>query len=268
MRMLVDDVSLDIGGRRILDRVGFEVDRPGLHAILGASGCGKSTLLALITRQLHASRQPHGRGWPGRPARPGGLVLSGRIEVDGRAIEHWDEVALRRSVGMVLQQPVMLAGSVRDNLLRPQRAVIPGRSEAGRVADAHLALRDASLHDEVRMEQPAAALSGGQQQRLSIARALMLFPRALLLDEPTSALDDRAGRAVHDTLRRLAARIPVVLVTHDTRLARLADRVIFLAAESTASGARVLFDGLPRELLGPGAPRPLKEFMSAFGVER
>lgn len=259
----VDRFSLQIDGRQVLQDVALSVKRPGLYTIVGPSGAGKSTVLQAVALL-------HPWAWD-EAARKRGTFMSGRVEVDGVPVARWDPVALRRTVGSVLQEAVMLPGTVADNLTRPQRAVLPQRAAAERTASAEKALALAGLAGEVSLGQPADSLSGGQRQRLSIARALALSPRALLLDEPTSALDNLASAAVYDTLRGLAAQLPVVVVTHSIDIAELSDHVTFLAREGLAASgpARVLAAGTPDEVFAGVAYVPeVRRFVDAFAVAK
>jgi ABC-type bacteriocin/lantibiotic exporter with double-glycine peptidase domain len=248
-----ENFSVRADDRPILEGVSFGIEATGLTALLGPSGCGKSTLLAAATRQLPLSTG-NGGGT--------GMMPTGRIEVLGRDITTWPAVELRRAAVLVLQEAVMLPGTVRDNLLLAQRVVRPGLTDAEREQDMAEALWLAGLAGEVQFGALAASLSGGQKQRLAIARSLMLEPRVLLLDEPTSALDNLAAHAVGQTLHAMAQRLPVVVVTHDLRLAERASRILFLARPGLAGSgpACLLADGPPALLLEGGGPPELQRF--------
>jgi phosphate transport system ATP-binding protein len=252
---------VSVGARPILEGVSFSIEATGLTALLGPSGCGKSTLLAAATRQLALGNSRGGSS---------GMAVTGSIEVMGRDIMAWPAVELRRTVGLVLQEASMLPGTVRDNLLLAQRVVRPSRMDAEREQDMADALRLAGLAGEVQLGALAASLSGGQKQRLAMARSLMLAPRLLMLDEPTSALDNLAAHAVGETLHTMAQRMPVVVVTHDLRLAERANRLLFLARPGLAgSGAACLLaDGPPALLLNGGGPPELRRFVCPSQAQR
>jgi ABC-type sulfate/molybdate transport systems ATPase subunit len=175
-------------------------------AVLGPNGAGKTTLLRLI-----AGLEPPSEG---------------SVELDGERVDDADP-ALRRAIGYATQRPGLLSTTVRRNVELPLRwrglASGPRRAAAraalGRLGVAHLA------------ERPAHALSGGEAQRVSLARALALEPRLLLLDEPAAGLDADARRSFLDDLAALLAErsVTVVHVSHRADEAlRLADRVAVL----------------------------------------
>jgi putative ABC transport system ATP-binding protein len=169
------------------------IDR-GATALVGPSGAGKSTLLRLLNRLADPS--------------------AGVVRFDGRDVQDWDVLDLRRRAVMVPQIPAPLPGTVAAN-------VEYGPSLAGRTADVERCLADAGL-DASFAPRAAGRLSVGEQQRLMLARALALEPEALLLDEPTAALDEEARDGVEHTLVDLHQRLGValVLVTHDRAQAR------------------------------------------------
>jgi ABC-type iron transport system FetAB ATPase subunit len=147
----------------------------------------------------------------------------GQVLVDGEDARDLDACALRRRVGLVAQQPVMLPGSVADN-------VGYGLTAASREA-LGAALVAAGLGADL-LDRRARELSGGEAARVAIARALARGPSALLLDEPTAALDAATARGIGALVRALAGQgLGVLVVTHDeawaagvaTSMARLRD---------------------------------------------
>ena len=181
----------------ILDDVSVGIERGEALVLVGPSGSGKSTLLRCLNRLMEPT--------------------AGRVRFDGRDIRSLDPRDLRRRAALVMQTPVLFEGSVRDNLLvRP-----PGTSgdfSPGRLAAA---LVDVGLDPEL-LERDAATLSGGEKQRVTIARAILGNPQALLLDEPTSALDPPNVALVAETVSRLRERyrLTIVAVTHQPELVR------------------------------------------------
>ena len=208
------------GARQVLAGVDLALPGPGVTALIGPSGCGKSTLLHAFDRMLDFV--PDAR-------------VGGRVELHGEDVyaPGVDATSVRRRIGLVHQRPTPLPFSIEKNVAFPlQEHGVKDASE--RRARVEQALVDVGLWDDVkdRLRAPATSLSGGQQQRLCIARAIALRPEALLLDEPTSALDPASGARVEETLRALAARLPVLLVTHALPQARrVADVVAFLHVE-------------------------------------
>jgi ABC-type sulfate/molybdate transport systems ATPase subunit len=211
------------GGRDVL-----EIDRLDLAAgerlaVLGPNGAGKTTLLRLMAGLEAPS--------------------AGSVEIDGVRTVHAD-AGLRRQIGYATQRAGLLSTSVLRNVELPLRWRGAGRAE--RRAAAVAALR--RLGVEHLADRRAPALSGGEAQRVSLARALALDPRLLLLDEPAAGLDAEARRSFLDDLAGLLAdrAITVVHVSHrpDEAL-RLADRVM------------VLVEGAVRQIAEP--PRLLRE---------
>ena len=194
-----------------LDHVNLNVASGEMVAVMGPSGCGKSTLLHLI----------------------GGLdrATGGHVWIDSRDLSQLDDTQLtelrRRKIGFVFQFfnliPVLDAV---ENAALP--LILDGAKPDEARAKAADWLRDVGLAD--RLHNRPDQLSGGQQQRVAIARALVAEPMLVLADEPTGNLDSRASDEIAALLRRVADDWgrAVLMVTHDTRIAAYADRIIFL----------------------------------------
>jgi ABC-type multidrug transport system fused ATPase/permease subunit len=191
------------GGREVLRGASLAVPAGLVTALLGPSGAGKSTLLRCLNRLVAPDR--------------------GEVLLHGRDIRALAPRELRRRVGLVAQVPVMLPGTVRDNVLY----AIDDPSEAQAVSALHAAGLDPGF-----AERPARELSGGERARVALARALARGPEVLLLDEPTAALDHATAAHVGATLRELAdGGLAVCLATHDLELAAaVADRRVELLA--------------------------------------
>jgi putative ABC transport system ATP-binding protein len=182
---------------RILDDVSFTVARGHALTLVGPSGGGKSTLL----RCLNRLEEP----------------TAGTVRFEGRDVRSLDPRVLRRAAALVGQTPVVFDGTVRENL-RVRPAGVDGDFSEARLARA---LAEVGL-DAALLDREAATLSGGEKQRVTIARALLGDPRALLLDEPTSALDPPNAALVVETISRLrdARGLSIVAVTHQPELVR------------------------------------------------
>ena len=160
-----------------------------------------------------------------------GCRVEGEINYRGRNVNTKTEntYELRRSIGMVFQQPNPFRKSIRDNItFAPKRHGITDRDELDRMVEE--SLRGAALWDEVKdkLDKSAYALSGGQQQRLCIARALAVQPDILLMDEPTSALDPVSTLVVEQLACELKETCTLVVVTHNMQqAARISDSVAF-----------------------------------------
>ena len=138
---------------------------------------------------------------------------------------------LRKSIGMVFQQPTPFRKSIRDNILfAPKRhGLVSGKEDCDALVEQ--SLRAGALWDEVRdkLDESAYALSGGQQQRLCIARTLAMHPDVVLFDEPCSALDPISTFTVEETIRSIAeSGICAIIVTHNMEQAtRVSDNTAF-----------------------------------------
>ena len=200
------------GGRlEVLKGVDLEVPRGMLLAIVGASGSGKSTLLNLLGMLDHPDQ--------------GSLEIAGRV-VDGLGEEARCRLRVRQ-LGFVFQFHHLLPEfTALENVMMPLLVAgedfEPARARARKVLDA--------VGFEARHEHVPAELSGGEAQRVAVARALATEPRLILADEPSGNLDAVAASRLHSLLSALAheGHQTVVLVTHDDRLARMADRILRL----------------------------------------
>jgi len=214
--------AVDVGvfyreNQQALSGVNLDFHAGRVGALIGPSGCGKSTFLRCLNRMN--SEIPHCR-------------ITGRIEYHGKDIASPQQnlFDLRRSIGMVFQQPNPFRMSIYNNIaLALHRHGMRSKNELDAAVEE--SLRAAALWDEVKgkLHGSAYALSGGQQQRLCIARTLALHPDVVLMDEPCSALDPIATRAIEDTIRAMAQRgICIVIVTHNMQqAARVSDTTAF-----------------------------------------
>ncbi len=190
----VKNLTISVASAPLLRNVSFQVAPGETLTLMGDSGSGKSTLFAWMAGALDAAFRASGELWIGG--------------------ERYDSLPIeRRRMGLLLQDPLLFDHfNVGRNLLL---ALPPNADRATRRAIVEQALENAGLADF--FPRDPATLSGGQRARVSLLRALLAHPRALLLDEPFSHLDatlrDNFRRRVFSEAARLA--IPVVLVTHD-----------------------------------------------------
>lgn len=203
-----------------LDHVSFTVEKGEFVAIVGASGSGKSTLMNLI----------------------GGIdePTSGRVVIDGQELYAMNESARaifrRRNIGMVFQfynlVPTLTAA---ENIMLPY--LLDKREPEKAKLTEILALTGLSE----RAGHLPSALSGGQQQRVSLGRALINDPAFILADEPTGNLDSRASRDVMELLQVANRRYQqtLLLITHDEKIALMADRILTLADGRLVSDERL-----------------------------
>lgn len=214
-------VRADGRDRTLLQDVRGAVRAGTIVTVVGPSGAGKSTLLALC----NLMQTPD----------------AGEVFVWEREVRQWPLRALRRRVGLVMQQPVMLPGTVYDNLAAAAR--LHGEPEP----DGRALLDLVGLPEDL-LQRPAAELSGGQKQRIALARTLANRPDILLLDEATSALDRASAAAVEElVVRQVRERgLTVLWVTHDLAQARRIGDETWLVVDGRVveqGPTAALFDG-------------------------
>ena len=223
----VENLNAFYGKRRAVRDVTLDFQPNAITAIIGPSGSGKSTLLRCIDRMHEIV--------PG--ARVEGLVEYRGVDIYDQRV---DPAAVRRSIGMVFQQPNPFPTmSIADNVVAAARfnGLVKGRGPERELMERCLV--QAALWDEVKdkLDHSGTSLSGGQQQRLCIARALALAPDILLMDEPCSALDPVATLQVEQLMTELRASYTIVIVTHNMQQAsRVSDRTAFLTMGDDRAG--------------------------------
>ena len=222
-------VTFRYGNRVVVQDVDLAI-RPGeLVGLVGASGAGKSTLVNLVCRFYDVS--------------------DGAILVDGIDIRSFHVEDYRRHIGIVLQEPFLFFGTVAENIAygRPDatRAEIIQAARAARAHEFILRLPDG--YDSIVGER-GQSLSGGERQRISIARALLIDPRILILDEATSSVDTETEREIQEALDNLIKGRTTIAIAHRLSTLRKADRLVVLER------GRIVEVGPPHALLqNPGA---------------
>ncbi|MFP5346748.1 MAG: ABC transporter ATP-binding protein [Actinomycetes bacterium] len=224
---LGDDGGEGTGGRLALHSVSFRMAAGEVVALVGHSGAGKSTIAQLLPRLY----DPH----------------AGAVLFDGHDIRGFTLASLRAQISMVLQETVLLRGTVAENIAYGREgATREDVVRAARQANAHAFVTDMPDGYDTVLGERAATLSGGQRQRLAIARAFVRDAPILILDEPTTGLDAESSDLVAAALQDLTRNRSTVIVSHDFNLIRTVDRVLVISA------GRILEEGNPADLLESG----------------
>ena len=218
-------------GSPAVDSFSARIEAGTTTVLLGSSGCGKTTLLRMVNRMVEPS--------------------SGRVLIDDEDIATRDAVALRRSIGYVMQNAGLLPHRrVIDNI-----TLVPRLQGADRRDARHRALE---LMDLLDLDRDPHQLSGGQAQRVGVARALAADPEVLLMDEPFGAVDPLVRRELQREMARIQAELDktIIFVTHDVDEAlALGDEIILLR-----EGAQIAQRGSGAELLAD----PADDFVARF----
>ncbi|MEG6616662.1 phosphate ABC transporter ATP-binding protein [Peptococcaceae bacterium 1198_IL3148] len=230
MSITISNLKAWYGNSEVLKDINVDFKPRTVTAIVGPSGCGKTTLLRSINRTAELAHS---------------YRCGGDIRLDNESIFQQKNVDnIRRRIGMVLQTPVALPLSIKENVIFGTR-YHGGKNKTELNALAEKCLKQAGLWTEVehKLNCPASELSGGQKQRLSIARVLAVEPEVLLLDEPCSSLDPASTQIIEGLLVDLAKELTVILVTHNLFQAkRVAAETIFMM------DGRVIEQGLTAKL--------------------
>ena len=231
MRIDVDNLDVYYGDFLAVQGATINIAPLSVTAFIGPSGCGKSTVLRTLNRMHEVIA---------------GGRITGSVRLDGEDLygPGVDPVNVRRTVGMVFQQPNPFPTmSIYDNVAAGYK--LPGirKSQSDLDGIVQAALERANLWEEVkhRLDRPGAGLSGGQQQRLCIARAIAIEPTVLLMDEPCSALDPISTQAIEDLIGELKASYTIVIVTHNMQQAtRVSDHTAFFNLAGTGQPGRLV----------------------------
>ncbi len=192
----------------VLHDLSLDIPAGGFYGLVGHTGSGKSTLLSLLLRFY----QPQ----------------SGRIALDGIALSHFSDVQFRADVGLVPQDPFLLASSVRDNITMGRKLTQIDIETAARAAHCHDFIVQLEQGYDTLLGEGGARLSVGQKQLIAIARALAGRPRILFLDEATAHIDSETEQIVQVALSELRGRVTVVAIAHRLSTIRAADCIVVL----------------------------------------
>ncbi len=241
------------GKHHALAGVSLRFPERTVTGLIGPSGCGKSTFIRLLNR-MHE--------FIPSAAMAGSVLLNGSDIYDPSE----DPAMIRLKVGMVFQKPNPFpAMSIRENVLAGIKLAHLKRDNHDDIVEQ--CLPGAGLWKEVkdRLDASGGSLSGGQQQRLCIARSLAVEPQVLLMDEPCSALDPGSTLRIEETIKELAEKITVIIVTHNMQQAsRVSDFCAFFLTDG-GPGYLVEADSTRKMFTNPSDPRTADYVQGKFG---
>ncbi len=239
MEIAVKGLRKSMENHPILAGIDLEFQAGAVNVIIGPNGAGKTTLLRVI----------------GLLEKPdcGQVLFDNRTSAGFSAVE---KTAWRRKIGFVFQTPLLLAGSVSDNLVYGLQV----RKQAVDSAAVEAVLQKVGLQG--REGQEAKKLSGGEKQRLQLARVMLLEPELYLLDEPTANLDPISTRTIEGLIGEIACRgKTIVLATHNLVQARLLGHKFFFLKEG-----RMMHQGAAAEIFHRPVSLDIAEFASAENI--
>jgi ATP-binding cassette subfamily B protein/ATP-binding cassette subfamily C protein/ATP-binding cassette subfamily B multidrug efflux pump len=208
-RVRVTDVSFGYDpAEPVLHDVSLDIPAGSFVGVVGHTGSGKSTLLSLLLR-FYAPQ-------------------AGRIEIDGIPVSTIGDAHFRVDVGLVPQEPFLMAASARENIDMGRNLSAEAIEAAARAADAHDFIERLEYGYDTPLGEGGARLSSGQKQLIAVARALAGGPRVLFLDEATSRIDSETERRIAEALARLHGKVTVIAIAHRLSTIRAAARIFVL----------------------------------------
>ncbi|MED5618539.1 ABC transporter ATP-binding protein [Ideonella sp. BN130291] len=195
-------------GHPVLHDLNLQIAPGSFHGIVGHTGSGKTTLLSLLLRFYPA------------PA--------GAIRIDGTPIDAIGDEDFRSAIGLVPQEPFLLAANARENIAMGRALTHAQIEAAARAAHAHDFIMGLERGYDTQLGEGGARLSVGQKQLIAIARALAGEPRILFLDEATSHIDSETEQVVQRALTALRGKVTIVAIAHRLSTIRDADRIVVL----------------------------------------
>ncbi|NCB50964.1 MAG: ATP-binding cassette domain-containing protein [Clostridia bacterium] len=231
------NVRKSYGHSVVLDDLSFEIKEGEFVVLIGPSGCGKTKTLRIINRLI----EPEG----------------GQVFIDGNNIKEQDPVALRRTIGYVIQQIGLFPNmTVEQNILVVPKLLKYPKEKCDKIV--HDLLELVNMPYEENAHKYPSELSGGQQQRIGVLRALAASPPIVLMDEPFGALDPITRDSLQEEVKRIQKKLKktIVFVTHDMEEAlRMADTIVFM------NEGKIVQMASPEEMLRNPADDLIKSFM-------
>lgn len=209
-RVTFENVSFTYDkARHVLDNFSLDVQPGEMIGLVGHSGAGKSTLINLLARFYD--------------------VGEGRILVDGVDIRQIKREDFRHQLGIVLQEPFLFPGTIRDNIAYANPdATIEEIMQAAKAANCHHFILKFPDGYDTQVGERGQRLSGGERQRISIARAILHNPRILILDEATASVDTETEKLIQEAISRLVQNRTTFAIAHRLSTLRHANRLVVL----------------------------------------
>ncbi|MFW6270788.1 MAG: ABC transporter ATP-binding protein [Bacillota bacterium] len=206
----IDNVTFSYNSdEKALDNIDLKINKGEKIALVGSSGAGKSTLVNLLPRFYD--------------------VDSGNIKIDNNDIRNFKLKSLRKNIGMVLQEPILFSGTIKENIkygksdASDQEVV-----KAAKAANAYEFIQGFSDGFETSLGENGTGLSGGQKQRITIARVFLKDPKILILDEATSSLDSRSENLIQDAIKNLMVGRTTFIIAHRLTTIMDVDKIIVM----------------------------------------
>jgi len=211
-------------GKEVLKGIDLEINQGEMIGLVGKSGMGKSTLINMICRFYEPE--------------------SGKITLDGESLDRYRLEDLRRSIGIVMQDPFIFYGSIRENITsaRPD-ATFEEVVNAARAANAHEFILEKEFGYDTVIGENGIQLSGGERQRITIARAILQDPAILILDEATSLVDSETEQVIQQAIERLVKNRTTIAIAHRLATLKNADRLLVV------NDGKIVEHGTHKELL-------------------